>query len=1163
VKFMEKNEFVHLHLHSQYSLLDGAILISDLMGKLKKQGVKAAAITDHGTMHGIVDFYKQAIKNDIKPIIGCEVYVAPDDRRNRNYSKAEEKNYHLILLAKNNKGLKNLQYLVSIAQLEGFYYKPRIDKDVLRKHSEGLIGLSACMAGEPQKNILNNNYQKAKEVAMEYRDILGEEDYYLELQENGIAEQKIVNNGLVNISRETGIPLVASNDCHYLNKGDDKAHQILMCIQMQETISSQNKLEIHSDQLYVKSPEEMWEAFAEIPEACENTLKIAERCNVSIEFGNLHLPMFNIPDNYTPESYFEHIARQGLHKKLARIPAEKHKKYHERLDRELDIIKMKGYSGYYLIVWDFINYARENNIPVGPGRGSGAGSLVAYAMGITDIDPIRFNLLFERFLNPERESMPDFDIDFCMNKREQVIKYVVEKYGENRVAQIITFGKLLARGVIRDVGRVLEIPLKTVDKIAKLIPEKPNMTLKRALKEDPDLRQNIESVENGKELLEHALKLEGLLRNAGMHAAGIVIADKPLVEYVPLCRGQNDEVVTQFEKNTLEEVGLVKFDFLGLKNLTVIDEAVTRANKNHSINMDIDKIPTDDKDTYELLASGNTTGVFQLESAGMKNLLKKLKPSTFEDIIALVALYRPGPIGSGMLDDFVKRKHGTQEITYILPELEPILKETYGIIVYQEQVMQIAQKVGGYSLGSADLLRRAMGKKKPEEMKKHKQIFLYGDKKLGIEGAKFRGYDLDVAENIFSLMEKFAEYGFNKSHSAAYALLAYQTAYLKTHYPLEYMAALMTCELDKGEKVVTFIEECKRMGIEVLPPDINKSYKDFTIDEKAIRFGLGAIKNVGYGAIDCIVEERTKGGEFKSIYDICKRVDLRQANKKVFESLIKAGAFDCFGKNRRQHLQVLESAIDLGQKKQKLKREGITTVDDLLKDVNGESDDDEYYPDVEEMPENELLKFEKEMLGFYITNHPLSTYAGILDLFSVKTSDLAGYKDETKVTLGGIVKAVKTHITKKGERMAFVTLEDIEGSIDLVVFPRIFREHVKDIVEDKILIVKGKYTCDEEKESILVEEIYEINDAIESLADFLLIKLNMIGFTQERLNKLKSIISRYKGGLPVCLEIDNPTKYKIKMKVGKDFAVKPSLSLFKQIEDLLGNNTYDIKLKAS
>ncbi len=1160
---MEKRDFVHLHLHSQYSLLDGAILIPDLMEKLKKQGAKAVAITDHGTMHGIVDFYKQAIKNDIKPIIGCEVYVAPDDRRNRNYSKTDEKNYHLILLAKNNKGLKNLQYLVSIAQLEGFYYKPRIDKEILRKYSEGLIGMSACMAGEPQKHILNNNYQKAKEAAMEYRDILGENDYYLELQENGIAEQQIVNSGLINISRETGIPLVASNDCHYLNKGDDKAHQILMCIQMQETISSKNKLEIHSDQLYVKSPEEMWEAFAEIPEACENTLKIAERCNVSLEFGNLHLPMFNIPPDYTPENYFEHVARQGLHKKLATIPAEKHKRYHERLNREMDIIKMKGYSGYYLIVWDFINYARENNIPVGPGRGSGAGSLVAYAMGITDIDPIRFNLLFERFLNPERESMPDFDIDFCMNKREQVIKYVVDKYGEDRVAQIITFGKLLARGVIRDVGRVLEIPLKTVDKIAKLIPEKPNMTLKRAIKEDPDLRQNIESVENGKELLEHALKLEGLLRNAGMHAAGIVIADKPLVEYVPLCKGQNDEVVTQFEKNTLEEVGLVKFDFLGLKNLTIIDEAVRRANNNHNINMDIEKIPLDDKDTYELLSSGNTTGVFQLESAGMKNLLKKLKPSTIEDIIALVALYRPGPIGSGMLDDFVKRKHGTQEITYILPELEPILKETYGIIVYQEQVMQIAQEVGGYSLGNADLLRRAMGKKKPEEMQKHKQIFLYGDKKLGIEGAKAKGYDLDVAENIFSLMEKFAEYGFNKSHSAAYALLAYQTAYLKTHYPLEYMAALMTCELDKGEKVVTFIEESKRMGIEVLPPDINKSYKDFTIDGKAIRFGLGAIKNVGYGAIDCIVEERSKNGKFKSIYDICKRVDLRQANKKVFESLIKAGAFDCFGKNRRQHLQVLETAIDLGQKKQKLKREGITTIDDLLKEVNGESDDDEFYPDVEEMPENELLKFEKEILGFYITNHPLSTYADILDQFSVKTSDLAEYKDETNVLLGGIVKAVKTHITKKGERMAFVTLEDIEGSIDLVVFPRIFREHVKDIVEDRILIVKGKYTCDEEKESILVEEIYEITEAIESLAEFLVIKLNMIGFTQERLNKLKNIINRYKGEIPVCLEIDNPTKYKIKMKVGKNFAVKPSLALFKQIEDLLGNNTYDIKLKAS
>ncbi|WP_273266102.1 DNA polymerase III subunit alpha [Flexistipes sinusarabici] len=1161
---MKQKQFVHLHLHSQYSLLDGAILVSDLMEKLKSQGVKAAAITDHGTMHGIVDFYTQALKNNIKPIIGCEVYVAPDDRKNRNYSKQEDKNYHLILLAKNNKGLKNLQKLVSIAQLEGFYYKPRIDKEVLQNHSEGLIGLSACLAGEPQKHILNNDFKKAKEAALEYRDILGKDDYYLELQENGMAEQKIVNKGLINISRETDIPLVASNDCHYLNKGDDKAHQILMCIQMQETISSTNKLEIHSDQLYVKSPEEMWEAFAEVPEACENTLNIAERCNVSLNFDDLHLPEFDIPEGYSANSYFEHIAKQGLHKKLADIPADKHKAYYERLNRELEIIKMRGYAGYYLIVWDFINYARENNIPVGPGRGSGAGSLAAYAMGITDIDPIRFNLLFERFLNPERESMPDFDIDFCMNKREQVIKYVVNKYGDDRVAQIVTFGKLLARGVIRDVGRVLEIPLKTVDKIAKLIPEKPNMTLKKALKEDPDLKNNIESVENGRELLEHALKLEGLLRNAGMHAAGIVISDKPLVEYVPLCKGQNNEVVTQFEKNTLEKVGLVKFDFLGLKNLTVIDEAVQRVNTNNSTKLDINKIPLDDKKTYEMLSSGNTTGVFQLESTGMRNLLKKIKPTTFEDIIALVALYRPGPIGSGMLDDFVKRKHGTQEISYILPELEPILKETYGIIVYQEQVMQIAQEIGGYSLGNADLLRRAMGKKKPEEMKKHKQIFLYGDKNLGIEGAKGRGYDLEIAENIFSLMEKFAEYGFNKSHSAAYAMVAYQTAYLKTHHPIEYMAALMTCELDKGEKVVSFIEECKRMGIEVLPPDINKSCKDFTIDDGSIRFGLGALKNVGYGAIDCIVEERENNGPFKSIYDVCKRVDLRQANKKVFEALIKAGALDDFGKNRRQLLQVLETAIDLGQKKQKYKKEGVVTIDDLLKDANGDDDDeDEFYPDVEEMPENELLKFEKEILGFYITNHPLSTYSAVLDLFSMKTTELSGYSDDTQVTLGGIVKAIKTHITKKGERMAFVTLEDIEGTIDLVVFPSVFREHLRNIEEDRILIVKGKYNSDEEKESVLVEEIYEINEAIETLADSLLIKLNMIGFTEERLNKLKNIITRYQGTLPVKLEIDNPTKYKLSIEAGENFAVKPSLSLFKQIEDLLGSNTYEIMLKAS
>jgi DNA polymerase-3 subunit alpha len=1124
-----------------------------MMDKLKKFGSTAVAVTDHGTMYGVVDFYKKAISNNIKPIIGCEVYVAPDNRKNRNYEKGEDKNYHLILLAKNNKGLKNLQYLVSLAQLEGFYYKPRIDKELLANYSEGLIGLSACLAGEIPRQILRGDLKEAVKSAKEYEDILGKGNFYLELQENGIPDQRMVNRELITIAKENQLPLVATNDCHYLEKGDHVAHQILMCIQMQTTISNRDKLEFHSDQLYVKSPDEMWEAFSEIPEACLNTLKIAEECNVTIDLGKLHLPQYKVPEGYTVESYFEHLARTGLHRRLARIPADEHKKYIDRLNFELKVITEKNYAGYYLIVWDFINYSKENDIPVGPGRGSGAGSLVAYALGITDIDPIKFNLLFERFLNPERKSMPDFDIDFCKNRRDEVIKYVIDKYGNDRVAQIVTFGQLLARGVIRDVGRVLEIPLKTVDKVAKMIPEAPGMTLEKALKDDPDLEKNIKQIEKGEELLTNARKLEGLLRQTGMHAAGIVISDKPLIEYVPLCKGQNDEVLTQYEKNTLEEIGLVKFDFLGLKNLTVIDDTVKLIRKRYNNNFDINSIPLNDKKTYELLSNGETTGVFQLESAGMKNLLKKLRPNKFEDIIALVALYRPGPIGSGMLDDFVKRKHGEQNVTYFLPELEPILQDTYGIIVYQEQVMQIAQVIAGYSLGSADLLRRAMGKKKPEEMQKHKEIFLYGSEELKIEGAKKRGFDLKIAEEIFNLMEKFAEYGFNKSHSAAYALISYQTAYLKAHYPVEYMSQLLSSELDKGEKVVVFIEECKRMGIKVLPPTINKSSKDFIIDENSIRFGLGAIKNVGFAAIESIVQAREKG-EFKSIYDFCSRVDLRTVNKRVVESLIKTGVFDEFGKKRKVLLNVLDAAIEEGQRKQKNREIGITTVEELL----GLSDTEEYYPDLDEFQEHDILKMEKELLGFYLTNHPLSSYSNILNTLTIGSNDLELMEEEKDVVVGGIIKNIKTHFTRTGEKMAFVTLEDLEGSFDIVVFASLYKEYIHILEEDKIIIVKGRYSSNGENRSVVANEILEPNEAMEKLITSITIYLNLTGFTEDRILKLKNIIDNYNGESIVKFVLEQTGKFKAHLKINSNLKVKPCLALFSQLDGFLGENRYEI-----
>ncbi|WP_277656228.1 DNA polymerase III subunit alpha [Seleniivibrio woodruffii] len=1158
----QKKDFVHLHLHTQYSLLDGAIIVGDLMKKIKTEGsTPIVGISDHGTMHGIVDFYKQALANDIKPILGCEVYVAPDTRKNTSYEKGQDRNYHLVLQAKNNKGLSNLQKLVSKAQFEGFHYKPRIDKEILAEYSEGLIGMSACLAGEIPRKIMRDRYDEALAAAMEYRDILGKDDFFLEIQENGIEEQMMVNRQIIRMSKETGIPLVATNDCHYLNRGDHLSHQVLICIQTQSTVNSPNKFEIHSDQLWVKSPEEMWAAFAEVPSALTNTVAIAERCNTSIEFGNLHLPEFEVPEGYTIASYLTHLSRNGLVKKLAKIPADRHEEYHKRLQLELDVIIDKHFAGYFLIVWDFINHAHTIGVPVGPGRGSGAGSLVAYALGITDIDPIRFKLLFERFLNPERASMPDFDIDFCVRGREEVIKYVRRKYGDDRVSQIITFGKLLGRSTIRDVGRVLEVPLKDVDKLAKALPGDPGMTLRKALEKDPSLNDNFKEVEQGLDILNHAVKLEGLVRNTGMHAAGVVISDKPLNEYVPLCKGQNDEVITQFEKDTLEAVGLVKFDFLGLNNLTIIDEAIKRIRENRGIDLDISKIPLDDKKVYDLLTKGDTTGVFQLESSGMKNLLKKLKPEEFEDIIALVALYRPGPMESGMLDSFVKRKWGEEEIDYIFPQLEEILKETRGVVIYQEQVMQIAQIVAGYSLGSADNLRRAMGKKKASEMEKQKEFFLHGDGKT-IPGAKKMGFDMAMAEDLFDKLAKFAGYGFNKSHSAAYAMVSYQTAYLKANFPVEYMAAILSCEIDKGEKIVTFTEECKSMGIEVHPPDINRSGASFVIDGNTIRFGLGAIKNVGMHAIEAALQVREEGGEFKNIYDYCARVDLRLSNKKVLESLVKAGAFDSTGKNRRQNLQVLEKALEEGQRKQKMEQQGIISLESFLEDETENGEQSYYFPDVTEMPENELLKMEKEVLDFYISNHPLAVYNNILKTFAVPLADVKTPDASGAYVVGGLVKAIKNIFTKKGDKMAFVTIEDMDGELDVVVFPKVYEQVIRHLVADKIIIVAGNVNHKDEEITILADAIMDVPEAVEKLTERVTVKLTSLGMTTEIISKLKTIIRTHKGDVPVSFYLERPKTYGVFINAGEDYKVKPDFDFYKEIDDLIGKGRYEIKAKA-
>lgn len=1159
---MSTNDFVHLHLHTQYSLLDGAIIVGDLMDKIKQTGMTPmVGISDHGTMHGIIDFYRQALANDIKPILGCEVYVAPDNRFNTNYERGQDRNYHLVLQAVNNKGLSNLQKLVSIAQFEGFHYKPRVDKEILAEYSEGLIGLSACLAGEIPRKIMRDQYDEAVATAHEYRDIFGKDNFFLEIQENGIEEQLMVNRNIIKMSRESGIPLVATNDCHYLNKGDHLSHEVLICIQTQSTINSPNRMEIHSDQLWVKTGEEMWQAFGEVPDALTNTVEIANRCNTNIEFGNLHLPEYEVPDGYTISSYLTHLARKGLHEKLAKVPSEKHEHYYKRLDDELEVIVGKNFAGYFLIVWDFMNYSRQVGIPVGPGRGSGAGSLVAYTLGITDLDPIHFNLLFERFLNPERESMPDFDIDFCVKGREQVIRYVREKYGDDRVSQIITFGKLLGRSTVRDVGRVLEVPLPVVDKLAKAIPSDPGMTLRKALKQDSELKKVFQAVEHGELILNHAVKLEGLVRNTGMHAAGIVISDRPLNEYVPLCKGQNNEVIAQFEKDTLESVGLVKFDFLGLNNLTIIDEAIRQIKKNRGEDLNITKIPLDDKNVYELLSKGDATGVFQLESSGMKNLLKKLKPECFEDIIALVALYRPGPMESGMLDSFVKRKYGEEEIDYIFPELEEVLKETRGVVIYQEQVMQIAQIVAGYSLGSADILRRAMGKKKAAEMDKQKEFFLYGDGDT-IAGAKARGYDMVKAEDLFDKLAKFAGYGFNKSHSAAYALISYQTAYLKANYPVEYMAAILSCEIDKGEKIVTFTEECKAMGIEVLPPNINKSGVNFEIEGKAIHFGLGAIKNVGYAAIETALKERADNGEFKSIYDFCERVDLRSCNRRVLESLVKAGAFDCTGKNRRQHLQVIEKALEEGQRKQKMAEQGIISIEAFLMDDDEEAEE-HFYPDVDEMPENELLKMEKEVLDFYITNHPLAVYNNILKTFTIPLSEIVHPESEGDVVVGGLIKNVKRIITKKkGEKMAFVQLEDMDAEVEVVVFPRTFEMCQRHLENDRIVIIAGQIDKKEDSTVIKADKIMDVTEAMELLTRQVTVNLTSTGMTSEIISKLKTLVGTHHGDIPVRLRLERPKTFAVYISTGEDFRIKPGYDFYNEIDSLLGKGRYEIVSKA-
>jgi DNA polymerase-3 subunit alpha len=1095
------SEFVHLHLHTNYSLLDGACRIEKLAKRLSELGAKSAAITDHGVMYGVVEFYKAMKAYGIKPIIGCEVYMAKRTMADCE-PRVDDDQYHLVLLAKDNRGYKNLMKLVSLGFTEGFYYKPRVDKKALREHSEGLVALSACLAGEIPTLLLNGEYEEAKLVALEYEEIFGKGNFFLEIQDHGITDQKRVNEELIALSRETRIPLVATNDVHYIMKEDAPVHDVLLCIQTGKTLDEENRLKFPTNEFYLKSREEMEALFGFIPEALENTVKIAEMCNVELDFNTLHLPSFEVPEGYTQDDYLQKLCYEGLSERYTHITPE----IRERLDYELEVIKKMGYSSYFLIVWDFINFARKNNIMVGPGRGSAAGSLAAYCLHITNIDPLKYNLLFERFLNPERVTMPDIDVDFCYERRQEVIDYVVKKYGQDRVAQIVTFGTMAARAAIRDVGRVLGYPYGEVDTIAKMVPMELGMTIENALVLNPELKKLYEQEERVKRLLDIARAIEGFPRHASTHAAGVVISKDPLVEHVPLHKIGDSNVATQYTMTTLEELGLLKMDFLGLRTLTVIRDALNIIKHTKNVEINLDRLPLDDKKVYEMLSQGNTAGVFQLESSGMQNLLRELKPEVFEDVVAIIGLYRPGPLGSGAADDFIKSKNGLKPIKYLHPLLKPILSETYGIILYQEQAMKIAQELAGFTLAQADILRKAMGKKKQDVMASQRAAFIEGCIKNNIDG--------DTAARIFDEISYFAGYGFNKAHTAAYAVIAYQTAYLKAHFPVEFMAALLTSVMDNSDKVAYYINECRHMGIEVLPPDINESFEAFTVVNGKIRFGLTAVKNVGEGVARAIIEARKKRGRFNSLRDFCERVP-EELNKKTVESLIKSGAMDSLGARRSQLLKVYEAILGEIQKERRQSAKDQISLFDMV----DESLTNDVLPDVPEFPQSELLAMEKEMLGLYLSGHPLREYEKELaETVTIQSKDLyedGGLKDNLPVVVGGIVTGIKTKATKGDKLMAFVTLEDLTGSVEIIVFPSIYEKYQNLLLPDFKIILKGKINFKEdETPKIIAEEITPLRQREKGL-----IIISFSGKQKADFGKLRDFISAHQGQTPVAMYI--------------------------------------------
>lgn len=1156
-------KFSHLHVHTSYSLLDGSVRADELMKRVKELDMDSIAITDHGSMFGVVEFYKQAIKNGVKPILGCEIYVTKG-----NYKDTENRDremYHLTLLAETQKGYLNLMKIVSEGYVNGFYYKPRVDKELLKEYSEGLIALSGCLGGEVQKHLIYNEYDQAKETANKYNDIFGQENFYLELQDHGIKEQKLVNQQLIRLNREINIPLVATNDIHYINKEDARVHDALLCIQTGKTINDENRMKFDTDEFYLKSYDEMKSLFPNQEQALENTIKIADRCNVELDFDTMHLPEYDLPEGYTNSEYFRELCEEGLNERYDIITDE----IRERLEFEIKTIEDMDYVDYFLIVWDFIKFARDNDIMVGPGRGSAAGSLVSYTLGIIDIDPIKYELLFERFLNPERVSMPDIDIDFCYERREEVIDYVIDKYGDDKVAQIVTFGTMAARGAIRDIGRVTDTPYSEVDAIAKQIPTDIGMTIDKALEVNSELKSMYDSDESVKDLIDLANAVEGLPRHTSTHAAGVVISKLPVTEYVPLSRNK-DSITTQFTMTELEELGLLKMDFLGLRTLTVIRDALKLIEDNYGEKIDFSRSNHDDPKVYEMFARGETLGIFQFESSGMRQFLKELKPTGFENIVAANSLYRPGPMSQ--IPTYIANKEDPSKLKYLDPKLEDVLDVTYGVMVYQEQVMRIVRDIGGFSMGRSDIVRRAMGKKDMAVMEEERQIFIYGktleNGDIEIPGAIRNGVEEKTANAIYDEMIDFAKYAFNKSHSAAYAVIAYQTAWLKTYYPVEFMAALITSIMGKSESVSLYIEECKRLDIEILPPDINESFARFTVTDGKIRFGLTAIKNVGERAIDSITECRERDGKFTSFTDFCRRVSSKALNKGMVESLIKAGAFDSFLVKRSQLLSVYERVIDGINKDKKRNVEGQFSIFDSVEDDKND-DNIESYPNISEFDEKALLTMEKEMTGIYISGHPLSAYEEEIKKIT-KTSTIeineahenqamgisSRLRDGVNITIGGIVASKKNIITKNNQRMCFASLEDLYGNIELIVFPRTYESYANNLIEDEVILVSGKLVLNDEEEAKIICDKIESIEEIKARKSKFYVKIPK-DKPDEAFDKVKNLLRNHKGYVPTYIYTEKNDKM---MMAPKSYWVDiESEGLYGDIDKLLGEDCIVVK----